>query len=239
MLRFVSIFSNKNLLDILCSVCYARFMSNTPIELSERQKSIIRGTVLGDARLEISHGAIEARLQFTHGAPQLGYMQWIRRELSPLITQEIKEYWAGGVGLVLGRFKSYRVASRSHPFLTSLYRQVSVEKLKTISAEYFRSLDALAIAVWYMDDGGLYTHKNNYGREYPMLMINSQSLDRTSNENAASFFRDIYGIRFGIHKNKGWRLVSTDTASVVTFLSLVKPHVLPYFAFKVQLPCLS
>ena len=210
----------------------------TYTQLTNRQKSIILGTVLGDGCLYINNGnkMVNANLCLVHGEKQITYLEWKSRELYPLISQKI-HVRENSRGAIRGKSLKFRmvggVQSRAHPFLTELRSKIySVDKHKLFGSNLYGLLDKLAIAVWYMDDGCLQLSPS--GKPHH-LKLETQSFDKDSVLMMASYFQDTYGIHFGLVYNHGWKLDSTDQTSIIRFVNVVKPYVLPLFEYKVRL----
>jgi hypothetical protein len=122
------------------------------IPMSQEQKSIIYGTLLGDGYLRPnihSYG-----LAVSHSNKQSEYVKWKKEKLSPFVIMDIREdsnyKGFGGKTSTLLSFNTV-----SHPFYNEFHDELYVNKIKTISFQYLTHIDELALAVWFMDDGSL------------------------------------------------------------------------------------
>lgn len=126
------------------------------VKLTDREKSIVIGSLLGDA--SISRGKWKgvdgnARVRFVQGIAQLPYLEWKQEEMkkwigTPINTIPIPTQFGGLI---------HRVSTLTHPVFTEIWNLIKPEnsKKKRITPELLPYLDDLAIAVWFMDDGSM------------------------------------------------------------------------------------
>ena len=114
--------------------------------LSLSQKQIIMGGLLGDAYYNRRNNSI----RFAHSQKQYPYLQWKKsffneNDVSKTYRRNYKEGYVG---------YSFEMYNRKHKNTT-----------KKISLKYLNELNALGLAIWWMDDGCLSIHKGNrYGK---------------------------------------------------------------------------
>ncbi len=101
-------------------------MGNAVGSLTQVEKSIIIGSLLGDGYLRIVPGRKNAFLEINHSISQKEYVDWKFRKLRNIVK------------------------SPQHPELTELYLRFYSNKVKIIPD---LELNPLIIAVWFMDDG--------------------------------------------------------------------------------------
>jgi len=121
-------------------------------ELTDRQKSILVGTILGDAHLNQARTRRYAYLYLNHGWKQETYLRWKVNQLQPLFKQPPSYTKRLSV-----RGNSVNAISRSFPMLTDLH-QLFYRPKKQISAEILEQVDDIALAVWFADDGTCHIH---------------------------------------------------------------------------------
>ena len=117
-----------------------------PEELSPRLRSIFVGSMLGDGGLR-RIGSATARYEESHSAEQRPYLDWKAEEWGPFVSKVIPT--------TKGEYKGWRLISHSckalWPFLEVFYPKGF--GAKTFSKMLLEWVDALALAVWFMDDG--------------------------------------------------------------------------------------
>ena len=180
------------------------------LELSQRQKEILIGCVLGDAYISPL-----GKVRIEQSTKQRAYVDWKYQELRSLCygaqPREIIHTLPRG---------------RQHASVFFLLRQ------------YFRSwrsifyegrikifprdlpITPLSVAVWYMDDG-CWTGKK--------ALICAESFDGIYRENMQKAFIDQYGIETVVGKNG--RLVIRKKFHD-QFFSLIAPHIIPSMKYK-------
>ena len=111
-------------------------MGNTVGSLTEEQKSILIGTLLGDGTMRKKKNA---HLEINHCYAQKALVDWIFNKFKDLVITEPK--WRKGNG----KREAYRFATQSLPVLNSFYDQFFSNKKKKIPSNL--KLDSLALAV--------------------------------------------------------------------------------------------
>jgi len=119
------------------------------IKLSSDEDQIILGSLLGDMYCGIHHTCKNAHIEEAHSKKQFSYLYWKLEKLSSL-TFNLRKTKIGAL----------HFDSRVHPILNSYYRLFYKDGKKTVNRDILDKLDALGIAVWYMDDGSY--PKNSY-----------------------------------------------------------------------------
>ena len=120
-------------------------MDNTVGSLTQQQRSLIIGTILGDGYLRIFKGRRNALLEINHSFSQKKYVDWKYQILKDVSGSPPQERQGNGQRI------AYRFYSKQLPELTSLYRQFYIGSYKRIPDSL--SLDPFSLAVWFMDDG--------------------------------------------------------------------------------------
>ena len=188
---------------------------------TEKQRSIIIGSVLGDGCLHPNWSKTNYTLKITRSGKQEKYVEWEYENLQPFVRTAPRWYEPT---------RSYTMRTISHSELTELYKEFYPKGKKILPArleEYMQ--DPLTMAVWFMDDGNAirtdaYTHGYN---------LNTQSFTFAENELIARLFMELYGIRVKVEKNNGYfRLGTRGQESKEMFKNLVKDHMIPSMQYK-------
>ena len=131
--------------------------------LTDRQKSIITGKLLGDGSLRKKSNTL---LEVNHSAKQKDYVFWQYKLLKNLVSTGPKHRKSGE-----NRF-SYRFTTKSISELNPFYSQFYEQKgYKAIPDNL--NLDPLSLAVWFMDDGS---------KSRSAVYLNTQQFDLNSQE---------------------------------------------------------
>lgn len=187
------------------------------ISLTERQRSVIFGTLLGDGSLIETTSKKNLRLQIAHCEKQKAYVFWKYEEfkafvLSPPSYQRWNQSW---------RFRTI-----SHPELTEIGALFYPQRKKIVPTDIIEYLDPLGLAVWFMDDGAIGSRGQGY-------ILNTQSFL----EEDVYLLREILITRFHIHEislhnDKGRKRLYIRKNSMKEFRDVISPYLLPFFRYK-------
>jgi DNA-binding CsgD family transcriptional regulator len=124
---------------------------NKAVEPTNRQLSIIVGSLLGDASLRKTN--INPIFKCEHGIRQAGYCKWKAEELKSLgskFTTSKRKTIDPRTGIC---YESATCRLPANPVFLKLYNSLYVDGRKTITREYLQYFDELSLAVMFMDDG--------------------------------------------------------------------------------------
>ncbi len=187
-------------------------MDNTVGSLTEEQKSILIGTLLGDGTMRIKKNA---HLEINHCYAQKVLVDWIFTKFSSLVTTPPK--WRKGNG----KREAYRFATQKLPLLTPFYNQFYRNRKKIIPDDL--KLDPLSLAVWFMDDGS---------KSYSSVYLNTQQFDVNEQKRLIDILKNQFGIEATLNKDKIYYRIRIRIQSIKIFLKLVEPFVLKEFRYK-------
>ena len=124
---------------------------NTGIKPTDRQKSIIIGSLLGDASLRKTN--VNPYFSCEHGIKQLDYCKWKAKELESL-GAKFSTYKRKTIDERTGvYYESALCRLPANPELLNIYNNLYIGGRKTITKEYLKDFDKLSLAVMFMDDG--------------------------------------------------------------------------------------
>ena len=198
-----------------------KFLGIQSVELTDLQKQVIFGTVMGDGCLAL-HGR-EARLMIGQCLAQYEYVAWKRGILRSVTHQDI---------YIKKDKQGHSTASFStlvHPGLTEIYNLFYTHKVKTVTKAVLENLTPVSVAVWYMDDGSC-------DRKTSRLWTCSFSVQE--NELIAEWFASKYGIVCDVRtsvmgrNHKEYCYISFDTENTEKLHSLVSSYLLPSMQYK-------
>jgi recombination protein RecA len=189
--------------------------------LSEQQWQVVLGSLMGDGHLAPNlRDRSGVRFRLGHGAKQAAYLDW---KVSLLANIEHSRR-IDKRGAVFADFTPL-------PELDELRRAVYLgDGRKHLSEEYLKALTPLALAVWYMDDGGFTVRskglqertRGGSGR----IEICVEALAEGSQRRLAEHLRDAYGLDVRLTR-KGARQQATlhfTTAASAKFQELIAPY---------------
>ena len=201
--------------------------SKATMQLSDRQREVVVGTLLGDAHLETKDQGRTYRLKIEHSRKQRAYVDWLYHEFQSLVrtapqqrertvtlkgrTAEYALYWFNT--LSLGTFRFYA-------------QQFYQRKKKLVPRQIGRWLTPLALAVWYMDDGSI---KSNAHRT---VLLNTHAFDAGSLQRLQAALLQRYGVHATLRKQREGTQLYVGAASADAFLNVIEPYLIPTLRYK-------
>lgn len=188
--------------------------------MTEKQKQIIVGTVLGDSTIRKTKTDKHNFLTCQHGAIQKEYIEWKHEQLKDL-GGSCKYYKRKTPNKKTGKYyEYYNMRVNSSEELDSFREMFYVDNKKIISEEVLKYYTPLAIAIHFMDDG--YKVKSSYG-------IATNGFDKESVKKLRLFFLEKYDIETSYtHDGRLYiRYCSTKN-----FEKLIKPYLIPSMQYK-------
>ena len=120
-----------------------RVMQEVTHRLSSFQWEVVLGGLMGDGALSPTKSGHGARYRFGHGHKQTAYADW-KASLFSNIGSSRSTNAKGAVFYDLTPL----------PELAELRHAIYIGGKKVLSHDYLKALTPLALAIWYMDDGG-------------------------------------------------------------------------------------
>ena len=194
--------------------------TSIPKELTPRQTSILIGSMLGNGRL-YSRGSKTAGYSEHHSLAQEGYLAWKLQEWGPFVSgvTEVTHH-----GEYPGKVMYLHASRTFYPFWETFYPSGSGNKVfRNLDPE---SVDPLALAVWFMDDGSKATamYRFHVGSDPESQRVQMRILKR-------------YEIRPTLYgSGSDATIVIQGRTYLNRFAELVGPYMEPSMAYKLQLP---
>ena len=208
------------------------------INLSMSTKQILLGSLLGDGSLKIAKNYKNARFCERHSIVQEEYLRWKFNQLNP----ELK----GLLSIQKPEKSSYSkkakisYQSATNEKLTILHHLTHIQNKKVIKRSWLNNLNALALAIWWCDDGSLNVLKrqgvfctDGFSYKQQLILIRYLEVD--------------WGIRCKIIenpvKNKMKQIVRTDYRlrfvnfqHLQAFFRIILPYIpVPSMLFKIMI----
>lgn len=198
---------------------YLRFV----ISLSQKQKSILFGTIMGDGYLQRT-GQKNARLRLEHRKDQKEYLLWKVEQLR-LLFQGKAKYLERIHPTTKRKYAYWRHQSQSTPYLGKLRKVFYPEGKKIIPENIEKYLTPLMLSVWYMDDGYYYSRdKCSY-----------LYLGNVSKKEAEIVFTALlkkFHISTRVKRKKKGYAIYFPPAETQKLKTLIKGHIISYFNYK-------
>jgi len=176
--------------------------------LTQEQKSLIIGTILGDGYLRIIPRRKNAFLEVNHSANQKDYVDW-KYEILKSIVKSGPKLRNGNGGRVACRFYTQCV-----PEITDLFTYFYKEKKKIIPADL--SIDEFSLAVWFMDDGS---------KSRNSIYLNTQQFSESDQLVLQKLLFDKFGVKTTLNKDKIYKRIRVATGDAIKFCNLIREYI--------------
>lgn len=194
--------------------------------LSEYQKEVLIGLLLGDACLEKSKNSSGARLKVSQSLKQSEFVEWLYKifknfvQTPPRLKEKIRND---------KRYIEVVFNTLTHKSFKSFY-DLFYPKGKKVVPENIRSLlTSTAFAVWFMSDGSIKS-KECRGR-----ILNTQSFIRPDIEQLIFILKSKFNLQSSIRTQKDGLQIYISAKSAEVLNSILKDKILPSFRYKLPL----
>ncbi|MCP8305325.1 MAG: hypothetical protein H3Z50_07685, partial [archaeon] len=124
-----------------------------------------------------------------------------------------------------------RLFSQRHPQLTILRNRIyTPDNKKVIDPHMLKLMDAEALAIIFMTDGGSYLNKG----KYPEISLHTKAFSYQDNMALSKAIYDKLSIRSTVNRQKNYYFIRIKSKDVQLFVDTVIPHVLPSFRYKLE-----
>jgi hypothetical protein len=180
--------------------------------LTERQKAVIVGCLLGDGSMRCKTNAL---LEINHSIKQKVYVEWKYSELKNLVSTRPHQRLCNA-----GRV-AYRFTTKSLPELTETFKQFYVNRKKIIPDNL--QIHPLSLAVWFMDDGC---------KSHRAIYLNTQKFSDVEQNKLLFLLKKQFDVHASLNKDKKYYRLRIAVGSVGKFVEIIKPYLLPMFCYK-------
>ncbi|HEX9032683.1 MAG TPA: recombinase RecA [Streptosporangiaceae bacterium] len=205
-----------------------------PKLLSDQQIQVILGSLMGDGNLSPNRrGRTGTRFRMGHGAKQAAYLDWKVSLLGNITCTQT----TNSKGAVFADFTPL-------PELAELHDAVYFgDGKKHLSWDYLKALTPLALAVWYMDDGGFTIRSKGVQSKGVQMRTQGgsgqieicvEAMSPGTRDRLTQYLRDTYGLDVRLLESgaRGIAVLQFTTAASAKFQKLVAPYVHPSMEYK-------
>jgi len=209
----------RRITETLIRRCKTRYNEHTakyPIVLSSQQKSLLVGSVLGDASLIPTGGKFISNAYYScsHCKKQFWYL-FHKYEVMKPFSNKINDYYARCLN---NKYETYNFYTVTHPIFRSYY-DLFYNNRKVVPYDIENVIDTDSICYWILDDGSLHINKNGS----PYYRIHSMSFSKKENnilQNVLKSF-DIQSSISPVNRGFGFMLcIYSNSAYIVSELLL-------------------
>lgn len=191
-------------------------------QLTDYQKQVLLGTILGDASLKMGKGSVNPAIQCAHGIAQKEYCEYkteVFKSLGAYCKYHIRNIPDKRNG---NYYEDYTMYIPANPELLDWYK-LTYRPKKVIPFELFNYFTEVSLAFMYMDDGS--KSKDSYS-------IATNSFTEEDIFRFRVFLMDKFKLETSMFKN---HVIYIKKASADSFTSLIKPYIIPCMQYKLHI----
>lgn len=202
-----------------------RILKNNLI-LSEFQKEVLVGLLLGDGCLEKCKNSTGARLKVDQSSKQIEFVDWLYKVFKNFIQTppKIKTKQRDGKN-----YSEIVFNTLTHPSFKSFYDLFYSKSKKIIPESINKLLSPTAFAVWFMSDGSVKS-KECKGR-----ILNTQSFSKPDVKKLIKVLQKKFDLLVSIRTQKDGLQIYISAKSAEILNNLLKDKILPFFNYKLPL----
>ena len=188
-------------------------------------KQLLIGSLLGDGSFnKIDSNSSSCCLTIIHKKEQYDYIKLKYDILDKYnLVNKITFHTHNDYRFKNPEYTDCRVKSRVNPIFTYIRNNSYIDGKKVINLDIIEDIDALGLAIWYMDDG--YVTKSS-------CIFSTCSFTTESQQRIADFLLGRFNLHFTVGKNdNSLYLLSKDFEK---FKNLVSPYILPILQYKLK-----
>jgi hypothetical protein len=191
--------------------------------MTNRQKAIITGLLLGDGHLEKNGRYV--RLKVDQALKHSDYVNWLYSELKNLVPSQpviVKE----NDKRTLKVYRRLHFSTYSRPEFKEWRDCFYINNKKIVPPKIENILNsALSLAIWLMDDG----YKRN---DCAAIRLNTDAFNHEEQQLLVKCLRQNFRINSQVHKKGKWYNIYVPKGEASKFCVLVEPYILPSFRHK-------
>lgn len=187
--------------------------------LSEIQKAVLLGTILGDGSLR--RRGKYCRLHIKHSKNQLVLAEYKRKIFANITNMPVRIF---SQKVNNKSYKFCEFVTLTHPEFSKYYEIFYPGGKKKIPEELLESFKSpLSLAVWFMDDGSA---------DWAGALFHTQCFTKKEVNFLRKILRNNFGLRTSCRKNKNGWVIYIPKGNLSLFRSLIERYILPEFEYK-------
>ena len=195
--------------------------------ISDFQRQVIIGCLLGDGRLKCRSKSGNARLRTHHGEKQKDYLFWKYRVLKNIVNSKPKE--------ILWKDNKRDIDCISWYFHTLTLRELKGFHLlfynskgkKVLPKNLHDLLTPISLAIWTMDDGD---------NDKDSIRYNTQSFSLKEQKILRKILREKYQLQVNLNKDRNSYRLRVNKVSKMRLIKLISPFIIPSMKYKILSP---
>jgi len=203
--------------DSITKISHNAVMDNTVGSLTQFQKSVIIGSILGDGHIRIMPGRKNAFLEINHSQKAKEYVDWKYSILKNICKSAPKSRKNGE------NKTAYRFFTKQHKEITELIKKFYKNGKKTIPSDL--KLNPVILAVWFMDDGSKSRKSDVY--------LNTQQFSYLDQKRLLHLLR-LMGLKARLNRDKKYYRVRFLKESIPELNRIIGADIIPSMRYKLS-----
>lgn len=187
------------------------------LSLSDTQKSVLLGSLLGDGCLIENSSKSNFRFQIEHCDKQKEYVFWKYEFFKNFVLTQPK---------YLSSTNSWKFRTISHQDFLPFHKMFYKNGKKVLPENLSFLIDPMVLAVWYMDDGC-----RDQGKGY---ILNTQCFTFEENDRLRKFFEENFGLPFVLHRDRKYFRLFIKWEWMDEFKNLFADNIHPIMRYKIN-----
>jgi recombination protein RecA len=211
-----------------------------PEVFTTEQKSVLYGSLLGDANLCIQPNGINACLRMEHSIKQTEWLKYKFNIFKPWINNEHPSFSLNKKSTSTGKSTpSIKFTTVATPLFTQVYYEFYKNNVKMLTQNILQEIDDLALATWFCDDGS-YSH--NDASRFNKMRLATCGFSQNENKIIIDYFSSQWNIKCSIEKVYGSRngektnyiRLQFNAEGARKLVEIIRPHVIPSMQYKLD-----
>ena len=205
-----------------------------PDVFTPQQESVLYGSLLGDANLSIQKNGTNACLRMEQGIKQTEWLRWKFDIFQPWINSDKPSMYMNRTtaGKTCPSIKFTTVAT---PLFTKHYYVFYNDSVKVVNKAILDKVDALALAVWFQDDGSYcYSPTSNQAT----MKLATNGFNKFEQEMIRAYFHSKWNFDTYIATDRGSTNetyhIRLKSESQSRFVEIIRPFVIPSLEYKLD-----
>ena len=194
--------------------------------LSDYQKEVLIGLLLGDGCLERSKNSLGARLKVGQSRKQNEFAVWLYDIFKEFVQTPPRVKQTKRNGKI---YQEVVFNTLTHPCFKSFYEMFYPTGKKIVPEGIDQFLTPTALTVWFMSDGSIKS-KESRGR-----ILNTQSFIRSDIEKLIFILKSKFNLQSSIRTQKDDLQIYISGKSAESLNAILKDKILPSFYYKLPL----
>lgn len=200
-------------------------------KITKESRNLMIAMLLGDGSIAKTNS-----YRMMHGAAQKEYLEWKINKLHEhgIRTCGLKDS-VSSVGYNVGS-TYYYTRLNMIPFIKVLRRVFYKPKKVIANRKMLNRLNALGVAIWFMDDGCINIRKTK-GKIHGFYIRIATCLPKDELQVIIDYFKEVWNVSFyAISEGKGTFSLCCGTKEALKFVDIVRPYVeeVPSMTYKIR-----